>query len=115
MGLIALGLGEDDRCQMRAEPVRLTLPKLENGGDRVVAIALRLGSRQQRAQGAIAGERKPVKLGHRLFPSSKWVLERVNFLACRDKLPFGHPSFYQANVRQEAFSVLFTLGAKPVP
>ena len=66
MGLIALGLGEDDRCQMRAETVRLTLQKLENGGDRVVAVALRLGSRQQRAQGAIAGERKPVKLGHRL-------------------------------------------------
>ena len=54
----------DDRCQMRAETVWLTLQKMGNGGDRVVAIALRLGSRQQRVQGAIAGQRKPVKLGH---------------------------------------------------
>jgi hypothetical protein len=34
------------------------LQKMGNGGDRVVAVALRLGSRQQRAQGAIAGQRK---------------------------------------------------------
>jgi hypothetical protein len=67
MGLVALGLGEDDRCQMRAETVGLSLQKMGNGGDRIVAVALRLGSRQQRAQGAIAGQRKPVKFGHRLF------------------------------------------------
>ncbi len=35
MGLIALGLGQDDRCQMRAETVGLTLQKMGNGGDRV--------------------------------------------------------------------------------
>src|SRR6266404_736744 len=57
----------------------------------------------------------PLNLAIGSPPLVKWVLERVNFLACCDKLPFWHPSFDQANVRQEAFSVLFTLGAKPVP
>jgi hypothetical protein len=39
MSMVALGLGEDDHCQMRTETVGLPLQKMGNGGDRIVAVA----------------------------------------------------------------------------
>jgi hypothetical protein len=96
------------------ETVWPALQKMGNGGDRIVAVAFRLGSRQQRAQGAIAASVSRLNLAIDSFPTGKAGPRAGLFPGMSDKLSFGHPSFDQANLGQEALGVL-TLRAKPAP